>query len=190
MQAGIGVDSVPVDARPQARVRPGPDGRVAGSGASRPGSIIPGWLGDGRGLTASGAVLLAAGSGLAGVGIDAATGTGLGKAFAVLFVLGCAGAAAVVHHEDLLAAVAMPPLLLVALAAIASMIDGAGPGGSWLARRALDVVTAVVTDAPVLFVAVAAVVVVVGLRFVRYRASVRRRRAVTRPPAGRPAASA
>lgn len=180
-----------MDARPQGRVRPGPDGRVAGHRASLPRSISRGWLGDGRGLSAPGAVLLAAGSGLAGVGVDAATGTGLRTAFALFFVLGCVGAAAVVHHEDLMAAVAMPPLLLVVLAAIASMVDGAGPGGSWLTRRALDIVTAVVTDAPVLLVAVASVLVVVGLRFIRYRASVRRRRAAYRPPpARRPAASA
>lgn len=148
------------------------------------------WLGNGRGLTTAGAVLLASCLGLAGVALDVATGTGLRMAFALCFVLGCVLAAAVVHHEDLMAALLMPPLLFVVLAAVGSVLDGGGAVGSWFTRRTLDVVTAMVTDAPVLFVAMAAVVGVVVLRFILYRASVRRRRALNRPPARRPAASA
>lgn len=127
--------------------------------------------------------------GLAGVGIDAATGSGLRTAFAVSFFLGCAVAAALVHHEDLMATVVMPPLLFVALAAIGSVLDGGGLGGGWLTRRALDVVTAMVTDAPVLFVALGAVLAVVAVRLIHYRASVRHRRRASRPAAGRPTTS-
>jgi len=128
--------------------------------------------------------------GLAGVGIDAATGTGLRAAFAVSFVLGCTLAAALVHHEDLLAAVVMPPLLFVTLAATGSVLDGGGLGGGWLTRRVLDVVTAMVTDAPVLFAALGTVLAVTAVRLVHYRTSVRQRRRAARSAAGRPTASA
>lgn len=153
-------------------------------------SAATGWLGDGRGLTVAGAVLLAFLLGLAGLALDVETGTGLRTAFAVAFVLGCVLAAALVHHEDLMAALLMPPLLFVALAAVGSVLDGGAAVGSWFTRRTLDVVTAMVTDAPILFVAMAAVLAVTVVRFVLYRASVRRRRALARPPARRPAASA
>jgi len=108
----------------------------------------------------------------------------------VSFVLGCALAAALVHHEDLMATLVMPPLLFVALAATGSVLDGGGLGGAWLTRRAMDVVTAMVTDAPVLFVAMGAVLAVLAVRLVHYRASVRHRRRPSRPVAGRPTTSA
>lgn len=150
----------------------------------------PAGLVDGRGLTAAGGVLLILALGLFAVGIDVATGTGLRTAFAVLFVLACTLVAVAVHHEDLLAVLVMPPLLFLLLATAASVLDGGGPAGAWVVRRTLDVVTAMVTAAPVLFVAEAAVLGVVLVRFAVYRASVRRRRSTARPPARRPAHSA
>lgn len=163
-------------------------GRLGSHLSSHLSGWLSGWLGDPRGLTVPGAALVALCLGLAGAGIDAATGTGLRATFAVTFVLGCAVGAALVHHEDLLATVVMPPLLLVALAAAGSILDGGGLAGGWFTRRALDVVTAVVTDAPVLFVALGAVLAVVAVRLVRYRASVRHRRRASRA-AGRPTTS-
>lgn len=182
--------SVRLEPGPRLRHRPGPDGRVPGSPTAPPQPAGSGRLADGRGFTAAGAVLLALALGLAGTGLDIATGTGLRTAFAVLFVLGCVAAAAVVHHEDLMAAVVMPPLLFVGLAAAASMLEGGGLGGSWLTRRTLDVVTAMVTQAPVLFIAMGAVLVVIALRLIRYRVSVRRRRAAARSRTGPSPASA
>lgn len=135
-------------------------------------------------------MLLIVGVGLAAAGIDVATGTGLRTAFAVCFVLACGLTAGAVHHEDLLAVVVMPPLLFLLLATAGSVLDGGGSVGTWVVRRTLDVVTAMVTEAPVLFVAEAAVLGVVLVRVALYRASVRRRRTAARPPARRPAASA
>lgn len=127
-------------------------------------------------------MLLALALGLVGAVIDVATGTGLRTAFAVCFLLGCVAAATLVHHEDLMATVVMPPLLFVVLAAVASVLDKGGGVGSWLTRRVFDVVTTMVTSAPVLFWAVGATLTVTVLRFVGYRASLRRRR-LSRPPA-------
>lgn len=152
----------------------------------QPGGQLGGRLGDGRGLTGTGAVLVALAVGLAGVGVDVVSGAGLRTVFAVCFVLGCVIAAAVVHHEDLMAAAMMPPLLFVVLAAAASVIDASGVSGSWLSRRLLDVVTTMVTQAPVLLFATVATLSVVLARFGLYRASVRRRRARRAP--GRAAA--
>lgn len=143
-----------------------------------------GLLGDARGLSAAGAVLLGFALGLAGAVVDVSTGTGLRTAFAICFLLGCIGATTLVHHEDLMATVVMPPLLFVVLAAVASVLDKGGGAGSWLTRRVFDVVTTMVTSAPVLFWAFGATLAVAVLRFVAYRASLRRRR-VGRAPSHR-----
>lgn len=185
--------SVGLRRHPSPQPRRVPDGWVSGAGAVAPSAPVSagGWLGNGRGLTAAGAVLVALLLGAAGAGFDVATGAGLRTAFAICFVLGCTAAAALVHHEHLMATLVMPPLLFVALAATASMLDGGGVAGSWVSRRLLDVVTSLVTDAPVLFVAVGVVLLVVLLRFVRYRVAVRRqRRAASVPRAPRRAPSA
>jgi len=157
---------------------------------SRPALSPPGalqWFADGRGLTGVGGVLLAACLGLVGLLLGIATGNPVGTAFAVCFVAGCAAAAVLIRHEGLLTAVLLPPLLFVTLAAIASVLDGSRVGASWLVRRGLDIVTAVVTQAPVLFTAVLAVVAIAALRFVRFRAGVRRGRPAPRGYVHRPA---
>lgn len=141
-------------------------------------------LGDARGLTALGVVLCAFVLGLTGVVVDVATGTGLRTAFAICFVLGCVTAAAVVHHEDLMAVVVMPPLLFVVLAALASILDRGGGVDSWLTRRVFDVVTTMVTGAPVLLWSVVATLAVSIVRFALYRVSIRRRRG-SGPPSRR-----
>lgn len=143
-------------------------------------------------------MLFALGLGAAGALVDVATGTGLRTAFAVSFVLGCVTAAAVVHHEDLMATVVMPPLLFLVIAGAASVLDGAGGAGSWLARHVLEVVTTMVTSAPVLFWSVAGTLVVAILRFTRHRITRRRRHRSrpasqrspgTRPPGSQPPGS-
>lgn len=155
-----------------------------------------GALADARGLTSFGAVLCAFGLGLVGAVFDVATGTGLRTAFAVCFVLGCVAAAAVVHHENLMSVVVMPPLLFVAIAAVASVLDSGEGASSWVTRRAFDVVSTMVTGAPVLFWSVAATIAVATLRFALYRVARRRprrgpsrRHRGSRPPGSRSASA-
>ena len=89
-------------------------------------------IADRRGLTATGAVAVALGAGIAGGMVDVMTGAGLRATFAVCFVLGCAFAAVKVHREDLLAAVVIPPLAYVALAVAANVGSHTTLGGSFV----------------------------------------------------------
>jgi hypothetical protein len=112
-------------------------------------------LSDSRGLTAVGAVTVALGFGCAGGLIDVLTGEGLRATFAILFVAGCALAAYRVHREDLLAAVVIPPLAYVAVALAANLGTHTTIGGSFVKQQVLELMTALVTKAPVLLVATA-----------------------------------
>jgi hypothetical protein len=127
-------------------------------------------VGDRRGLTAMGAVVLAVALGLAGGSYDVLTGSGLRDVFAVCFVAGCAAAAASVHREDLRAAVVMPPLVYVALALVAGAVDRAGASESFVTQQALELANALVLGAPVLLAATGAALVVAVWRAVRRRA--------------------
>jgi hypothetical protein len=132
--------------------------------ASRPAAAYPpavaapqpaagGLLADRRGLTAAGGALLAAAAGFAGLVVDVLVGQGLGPAFAVAFVVGCALAALTVHREDLRAVVVMPPLLYAALAVVAAVAEGTAPVGAGLPRLVLVLANDIIRGAPVLFAA-------------------------------------
>ena len=122
-------------------------------------------VGDRRGLTATGAVLLALVLGLAGGAVDVFTGPGLRTVFGVCFVTGCALAALTVHREDLVAAVVMPPLVYVALALIAGLFEKTAAGGSFLTQQALELANALVLGAPVLMAATLAALLVALFRW-------------------------
>lgn len=108
---------------------------------------------DRRGLTATGAVLLALALGFAGAVIDVRTGSGLRTLFSVCFVLGSVLAALLVHREDLLAAVTMPPLTYCVLALLGGAVGSAAGSGSLVKRQGLELLTDLVVHAPVLFLA-------------------------------------
>lgn len=126
-------------------------------------------LGDSSGLTAFGAaVLVTLLGGLAGA-VDLVTGQGLGLIFAIGFVLGCTLAALAVHSEDLRAMAVMPPLLYVALTLVGGAIEPRSATAGFLERQAVELASALVFNAPVLFVATGLVGVVVVARWLGER---------------------
>jgi hypothetical protein len=127
-------------------------------------------IGDHRGLTATGAVAVALGSGILGGLVDVTTGAGLRATFAVCFVVGCAVAAYKVHREDLLAAVVIPPLAYVAIAVAANVGAHTTLGGSFVKQQVLELMTALVTKAPALLLATAAAAVIAIARLAGFRA--------------------
>jgi hypothetical protein len=135
--------------------------------APPPGPSLPAGasVGDRRGLTATGAVLLALALGLVGGAVDVVTGSGLREVFAVSFVSGCLLAALTVHREDLVAAVVMPPLVYVVLALVGGAVEKTTGGGSFLTRQAIELVNALVLGAPVLMAATLAALVVAVFRW-------------------------
>lgn len=135
------------------------------SSPARPGVHVA----DRRGLTATGAVALGLGLGIAGGAYDVVTGPGLRTVFAVCFVVGSVLAAATVHREDLRAAVIMPPLVYVALALLGGAVERAGEPGSLLTQQALELVNALVLGAPVLVTATGLALVVAVVRWLRGR---------------------
>lgn len=110
-------------------------------------------LSDRRGLTAAGAVAVALAFGIVGAVIDVRTGSGLRTAFAVLFVLGSGLAALLAHREDLKATVVMPPLTYCLLAVIGGYLGDTQAPGSFLKQNSLELASALITGAPVLFTA-------------------------------------
>jgi hypothetical protein len=121
-------------------------------------------LADKRGLTAAGGVAVAVLAGLLGGVIDVITGSGLRGVFAAAFVVGCIFAALAVHREDLFAVVVMPPLVYVVLVLLASATERSGGSGSWLSRQILELATALILSAPVLFLATGGALIVALLR--------------------------
>lgn len=119
---------------------------------------------DSRGLTATGAVTIAIALGTLGAVIDVSTGRGLRTVFAICFVLGSALAALLVHREDLRAAVVMPPLTYCAVAFLGGVISNTSAGGSFIKGQGLELLTALVLGAPVLFAATAAALVIAIVR--------------------------
>jgi hypothetical protein len=126
-------------------------------------------VGDGRGLTATGAVVLALVMGVVGALIDEATGAALRTAFTVLFTLGCAAAAYRVHREDLLAAIVIPPLVFGALITVAAAVRASRASGSFLKQHVLEVFSALVLQAPSVLLATAAAALVALIRVVMLR---------------------
>jgi hypothetical protein len=132
-----------------------------------------------RGLPASGAIALALGVGVGGGAVDVLTGAGLRTVFAVAFVLGCMLAAALVRRQSLLAAVVAPPLAYVALALAAAAVQPDSSSTSWLMRQVFELLTALVTGAPVLITATIAAAAVA-----LFRLTVRRSPPVPHMPPG------
>lgn len=126
-------------------------------------------VGDRRGLTATGAVVVAFTLGLVGAVIDLKTGTGLRTGFEVAFVIGTALAASLVHREDLKAAVVLAPYTYCGLAVVAGVFGRSSGSGSFLKRSAIALTDAVVLNAPVLFLATGMALVIVLVRRARYR---------------------
>ena len=121
-------------------------------------------LGDRRGLSVTGAVVLVLLLGGAGAAYDVVLGSGLGLVFGICFVVGCALAALLVHRTDLKAAVVLPPLVYVVLAVAGNAADGASDTGGFLADQALALLNAVVLGAPTLVGGTLAAAVLAALR--------------------------
>lgn len=121
-------------------------------------------VGDRRGLTATGAVLLALLLGFVGAVVDVKTGSGLRTLFSVCFLTGSVLAALTVHREDLLAAVTMPPLTYCVLALAGGAVGSAAGSGSLLKRQGLELLTDLVVHAPVLFLATGLALVIAVVR--------------------------
>jgi hypothetical protein len=126
-------------------------------------------LGDTSGLTAFGAVVLVLLLGCVAGAIDLVTGQGLGLVFGIGFVLGCTLAALAVHSEDLRAMAVMPPLLYVALTLLGGVVEPRSETSGFLERQAVELASALVFNAPVLFVGTGLAVVVVGARWLGER---------------------
>lgn len=118
----------------------------------------------GSGLTAAGAVVLALLLSLAGAVFDVLTGPGLRAVFAVCFITGCVLAALLVRRSALWTTVVVLPLVYVAVALVAGAVRGTGAVGSWVTRQALDLLTALVLQAPSLLTGTAAAVVIAVVR--------------------------
>ena len=122
---------------------------------------------DRRGLTATGAVAVSLGAGLLGGTIDVLTGPGLRTVFAVLFILGCAAAAALVHREDLLASVVVPPLAFCAVALVSHQAEGLTGPGSYLAQQSVELSATLVVNAPALLLATGLAALIAAFRALR-----------------------
>ena len=139
---------------------------AAAAAAAAKGHHVPAGahVGDRRGLTATGAVVLALAVGLLGAVIDIKTGSGLRTVFSVSFVTGSVLAALLVHREDLVAAVSMPPLTYCVLALVGGAVGTTATTGSLLKRQGLQVLSDLVVHAPVLFLATGLALVIALVR--------------------------
>ena len=124
-------------------------------------------LSDRRGLTATGAVALTLVLGIIGAVIDVKTGRGLRTTFAVFFVVGSGLGALLAHREDLRATVVMPPLTYCLLAVIGGYLGDTQAPGSFLKQNALELASALITGAPVLFTAFGVALVIALVRRAR-----------------------
>ncbi len=119
---------------------------------------------DRRGLTATGAVAIALAFGFVGAVIDVNTGRSLRTVFAVFFIVGCALAALLAHREDLKATVVMPPLVYCVLALIGAALGRTQAAGSFVKTQALELVSALILGAPVLYAATGLALVIALVR--------------------------
>lgn len=122
---------------------------------------------DRRGLTATGAVAIALAMGFVGAVIDVSTGRGLRTTFAVSFVLGSALAALLAHREDLKATVVMPPLTYCFLALVGAALGRTGAAGSFVKTQAMELVSALILGAPVLYTATGLAALIAVIRWRR-----------------------
>ena len=126
-------------------------------------------VGDRRGLTAAGAVVVTLVLGLVGGAVDLVTGSGLRELFAVSFVVGCAFASLTVHREDLFATVVIPPLVYLVLVFLAGVVERTAGAASLLTRQAIDLVNALVMGAPVLMTATGLAALIATVRWLGSR---------------------
>ncbi|MCU1587087.1 MAG: hypothetical protein JWN31_580 [Frankiales bacterium] len=119
---------------------------------------------DRRGLTATGAVAIALTLGVIGALIDINTGRGLRTTFGLSFIVGSALAALLVHREDLKASVIMPPLTYCVLALIGAGLGQTEVAGSFVKTQGLELVSALVIGAPVLYIATGLALVIAAVR--------------------------
>lgn len=119
---------------------------------------------DRRGLTATGAVAIALTLGVIGAVIDINTGRGLRNVFGVCFIAGSALAALLVHREDLKASVIMPPLTYCVLALVGAGLGQTEVAGSVVKTQGLELVSALVIGAPVLYLATGIALVIAAVR--------------------------
>ena len=101
------------------------------------------------GLLPAAAVLLAGALALVGALLDLLTGPGLGLVFDVLFVLGCAAAAALVKRDGLRAVVVAPPLLFAVMALGSGLVQTDSAPRTPM-RQTLALFTELVVGAPTL----------------------------------------
>jgi biotin transporter BioY len=89
--------------------------------------------------------------------------------FAVCFIVGSALAALLAHHEDLKATIVMPPLIYCVLALVGAAIGHTARSGSFVKQNALELVSSLISGAPVLYAAtgLALVIALVRLRTAR-----------------------
>ena len=107
--------------------------------------------------------------GTVGAVIDISSGRGLHSVFTICFVLGCALAALLVHREALRVAVVMPPLIYCVLALVGGTLNKAPATGSLLKSQGLELISALVLGAPVLYAGTVAAALVALVRVVRGR---------------------
>ena len=122
---------------------------------------------DRRGLTVAGAVSLALLLGFLGAAIDVNTGSGLRTGFAICFIAGSALAALLVHREDVKATVVMPPLTYCVLALIGAALGHTQAAGSFVKNQGLELVSALILGAPVLYAGTGLALLIALVRRVR-----------------------
>ena len=115
-----------------------------------------------RGISGTGAVLLALAVSLLGAGFDLLGGRTLDVGFAVSFVVGCLLAACAVQRRSLKTVLFAPPLLYAAVALGVGLLLGTVP--RTVVRQGVELITVMVLGAPALLAAVSLVVLVVLLR--------------------------
>lgn len=120
---------------------------------------------DKRGLTATGAVTIALSLGCVGALIDVNTGRGLRLVFAACFIAGSGLAALLVHREDLKASVIMPPLIYCVLALIGAGLGHTEAAGSFVKTQGLELVSALILGAPVLYTATLLALIIAAVRW-------------------------
>ncbi|MDQ1702585.1 MAG: hypothetical protein QOF57_1837 [Frankiaceae bacterium] len=166
----------------------GPDGDLAGgtggrqAQARRPRRGPFAWLGDSRGLTFLGAVLVAGIIGTVGGVISAGTRGWVGTVFTACFIAGCVLAAVLVHREDLLTVAFLPPLLFVAIATAVGIAQAELASSSVKKKVVFQVGYAMSFGARTMWVASGATAVVALLMFVVRRRPARPRATATARP--------
>jgi hypothetical protein len=153
----------------RATSRPEPQARPFEQNAQHPHLHLPAGahVADRRGLTATGAVTIALTLGFLGAAIDVNTGRGLRTTFAIFFILGSGLAALLVHREDIKATVVMPPLTYCVLALIGAALGHTQVAGSFVKGQGLQLVSALILGAPVLYAATGLALMIALIRALR-----------------------